>query len=269
MNLTRKTWILLYHALDAPTEPVVAENAADRSIVVEADRFREQLRCISSLGKSIVSLEDLFDPGTESTDREQVVITFDDGHRSNWSLAWPLLAEAGAVATFYVVAGFVDHDPEYLTSAQLRELASNNMLIGSHSMTHRFLPQLSPKDVHRELTDSRARLEDILGRPVLDLAIPGGHYNRFILEEARQCGYRSVATCRVGVYRQGVDSYRLPRLEVRRQLSANAFRMTFDRGKLLQLQVLEKAKGCLRSAIGLSGYTRLRRMAHRCLSITR
>ncbi len=264
-----KAWILIYHALDAPEAPVAIDDAADLSVVVGVDKFRAQLRCLSQLGKTIVSLEDALDPVSGPSRGDRVVLTFDDGHRSNWSLAFPELVEARAVATFYVVAGFVDKDPQYMTSAQLREMTANNMLIGSHGMTHRFLPQLSSRDVHRELADSKARLEDVLGRPVVDLAIPGGHYSRPILEEARNCGYRSVATCKVGVFRLGDDPYQLPRLEIRRGLSREGFRRTFSRITLLQLQALESAKACLRKTCGLPAYTALRRIAHGCLPLNR
>lgn len=264
-----KAWILVYHALDSAEEPAEVDNAADLSVVVGVDRFRRQLGCLPRLGKKIVSLEDVLNPAAGPGDGDRVVLTFDDGHRSNWSLGLPQLLEAGAVATFYIVAGFVDKDPRYATSAQLREMAAQNMLIGSHGMTHRFLPQLNPKEIRRELAESRDRLEDILGRPVVDLAIPGGHYTAAILEEARNCGYRSVATCRVGVHRSGDDPLQLPRVEIRRGLSMQGFRRTFSKTKLVQLQALELAKACLRNTCGLSRYTRLRRLAHRHWELNR
>ena len=262
-------YILYYHALDNGAEPVAVTCAADLRIVVGVERFRQQLACLSQLGMPIVSLEDVIAVGASLPDGDCVVLTLDDGHRSNWSLALPELLEAGVVATFYVVAGFVDKDPEYVTSTQLREMVAHNMLIGSHGMTHRWLPELTPGELRSELVDSRARLEDILQRSVVDLALPGGHSNRRVFETAHQCGYRSVATCKVGVYRTGDDPFRLPRLEIRRGLSMEGFRSTFRRSKLLQLQLLEAAKTCLRSMCGLSTYGRLRKLAHRHLVLNR
>ena len=261
--------ILLYHALDSTDEPLRIENAADGSVVVEFKNFAEQLRCLDQMGKRIVALEKVLDSDSSLTDEECVILTFDDGHRSNWSLALPELLQVGAVATFYVVAGFVDRDPKYVSSVQLRELAAHGMLIGSHGMTHRYLPQLSPNEVRRELADSRTRLEDILGQGVVDFALPGGHSNRAVFEAIRECGYRSVATCKVGIHRLGDDPFHLPRLEIRRGLSLEGFRKTFNRSKLLQLQALEAAKMCLRQTCGLSGYIKLRRFAHRFLTLNR
>lgn len=262
-------FILLYHALDSPSEPAGVSSAADRSVVVHAEQFAGQLRSLVEMGRQVVSLDDLLTPSPAVPPSAPVVLTFDDGHRSNWSLALPRLLEAGAAATFYVVAGFVDRLPDYLTSSQLRELAAAGMSIGSHGMSHRFLPQLGPKEVHGELADSRAGLEDLLGRPVLDFALPGGHFNRRVIEAIRGCGYRSVATCKVDVHRPGDDPFRLPRLEIRRGLSPEGFRSTFTRSKVRRLQLLEAAKSCLRTTCGLSVYTGLRRLAHRCFRLHR
>jgi peptidoglycan/xylan/chitin deacetylase (PgdA/CDA1 family) len=237
--------------------------------VVAADDFAAQLADLRELGKTVVPLDQILEPDRCPSAGEPVVLTFDDGHRSNWSLALPRLVDAGVTATFYVVAGFVDSDPRYMTSPQLLELAGHGMHVGSHTMTHRFLPELSAEEVCRELADSRARLEDLVGRPVLDLAIPGGHLTRRVLAVARDCGYRSVATTRVGCWAQGGDAFRIPRLEIRRGLPRDQFRRTFSPLKVRELQAWELGKACLRSTLGLSGYTKLRELAHRYLRIRR
>jgi peptidoglycan/xylan/chitin deacetylase (PgdA/CDA1 family) len=257
--------ILLYHAIDLPAEPVAFHDPADVSVVVDLTCFREQLQWINQTGKRVVSLEQamLGDRGSPSCE-DSVVLTFDDGHRSNWSLAFPALLEARMPATFYVVAGFVDTNPQYVTTAQLREMAAHGMWIGSHTMTHRWLPELTPAEIRRELADSKAKLEDLLQRPVLDFALPGGHYNRAIIDAVRECGYRSVATSKVGIAPVGSDPIRLPRIEIRRNLSMDGFRNRFRPNKLMQLRLIEAAKTCVRRTFGLSRYMRLRRLAHRC-----
>ena len=263
------THILLYHEIDSDAEPTKAANAADVSIVVDVEDFRKQLACLSEMGKRVVSLEQILSTFGDGGSADQVALTFDDGHVSNYTLAMPALLEARASATFYIIAGRVDADPNYVTSAHLREMDAHQMLIGSHTMTHPFLPQLSRQEIHRELSESRVRLEDILGRPVLDLAIPGGHVNASVFEIAEECGYRSVATCKVGVYRNGDDPFCLPRVEIRRELGIADFQDIFSRSTMLRLQLIETAKMCLRTTLGLSAYTRLRSVAHRCMTLAR
>lgn len=263
------TMVLLYHALESNTEPFPKDSCSDISVVVQTSNFRKQLLCLTEMGKDVISLSAMLSPFIGKNKEENVVLTFDDGHKSNYSLALPILIEFGYVATFYVVADYVDKHSSYLTSAQLRELAGYDMEIGSHGMTHRFLSDLTPKNIEMELTDSRAKLEDILGAPVVDLAIPGGHYNSLILDMAKECGYRSVATCKVGLYTTGDDFYEIPRVEIRRKLEMVDFCSTFDSSKLLQLKALEFCKALLRKSLGLNGYTKIREISHQLFDITR
>ena len=72
------------------------------SVVVDVDDFRAQLKCLAAIGKRVVSLEEaLFPTNGRLHQDDNVVLTFDDGHESNYRLAFPALQEVGFVATFY------------------------------------------------------------------------------------------------------------------------------------------------------------------------
>ena len=152
-----------------------------------------------------------------------------------------------------------------MTSAQLREMAASGMTIGSHTMTHRWLPTLSSSEVGQELRDSKARLEDLLQQPVLDFALPGGHYSQDVLNAVRDSGYRSAATSKVGVHAIGDAAICFNRIEIRRNLSIEQFRDRFRPSTLMKLRLVEAGKRCLRRACGLERYTRMRRLAHSVL----
>ncbi|HYR95514.1 MAG TPA: polysaccharide deacetylase family protein, partial [Candidatus Binatus sp.] len=68
-------------------------------------------------------------------------LTFDDGHASDYTEAFPVLAELGLRATFFVVPTLVD-TPGHVTWQQLREMVAGGMEIGSHSLTHPFVDRL-------------------------------------------------------------------------------------------------------------------------------
>ncbi len=236
------------------------------SVVVGVDDFRAHLDSLQASGRQVISLEDaLFPQSARPSRSDGVVLTFDDGHESNYRLAFPILREAGLVATFYVVAGFVDRDADYVTSAQLREMAAAGMSIGSHTMTHRWLPLLGRAEIRRELRESKARLEEILQQPVLDFALPGGHFNDVVLNEVHDSGYRSVATSKAGTHSTGDSVMGFNRIEVRRNMSIDDFQARFRPSTLAKLRLLEAGKSCLRRACGLDRYTQMRRIAHSIL----
>ena len=235
------------------------------SVVVPVQKFREQLDCLTRWGKQIVSLEEVLFGASAIKSQEQVALTFDDGHESNHRLALPILLEKEVVATFYVVAGFVDTDSRYMTSSQLRELAAAGMNIGSHSLTHRWMPTLNADEIRKELIESKSLLEDIVQQPVVDFALPGGHYDRAVSDALVDSGYRSVATSKAGRHEGGDSPILFNRIEIRRRLTKAEFRARFRRSTLLRLQLLEAGKSCLRRTCGLNCYTEMRRFAHSIL----
>ena len=114
-------------------------------------------------------------------------LTFDDGTEDHWSVGCRL-HRLGLPATFFVVAGRLGESGR-LTREQVAELAAQGHRIASHTMTHRRLTGLAPKELRFELRRSKEVLEDISGRPVDWLAPPGGYFSEPGHEQARDAGY--------------------------------------------------------------------------------
>src|SRR3989454_6488604 len=105
-----------------------------------------------------------------------IIITFDDGYRSNRTIALPLLRQYGFGATIFLVAAYVGktnawnrdelQDP-LLGAAEIQAMqAGGEVDFGSHTATHARLTTLGPVDALRELRTSREQLGALLGRPV-------------------------------------------------------------------------------------------------------
>jgi peptidoglycan/xylan/chitin deacetylase (PgdA/CDA1 family) len=141
-------------------------------------------------------------------------ITFDDGFRSVIERAFPLLSDLGAVATVFVPTAFIDtkrpprwegglaewigteHESKLLPLSQpeLVELADAGWEIGSHTCTHPHLTRLGSADLTRELTDSRQRCSEFVGRPCTSLAYPYGDVDERVRAAAEEAGYRHACT---------------------------------------------------------------------------
>src|SRR6516165_8423758 len=87
----RETIALMYHAVGDGTEP-----GADPHYTVGLPRLGEQLALCGQLGGGAISARDWL------SGRAGVIVTFDDGHESNYRVAFPLLAASGATADFFV-----------------------------------------------------------------------------------------------------------------------------------------------------------------------
>ncbi len=63
---------------------------------------------------------------------------------------------------------------EFLSEDNIRALVENGIEIGSHTVTHPILGSLAPENAHREIAESKAALERVLGKPVRAFAYPFG-----------------------------------------------------------------------------------------------
>ena len=125
--------------------------------------------------------------------RPEIRLTFDDSCRSDVEIVFPELKRRALVGTFFVVVGRLDK-PDYVTAEEVRTLAQEGMVIGSHGWQHRPWRRLTTADVDEELVRSRAVLEDLTGTVVDEAACPFGVYDRRTVQGLRAAGYRHAFT---------------------------------------------------------------------------
>ncbi len=255
------TTALMYHEIERRGRPLADDDRGYVRYVLDESRFERQIAWIAAAGFRGVSIgrahAHAFDaPG-------EVAITFDDGCASDWLVAAPRLLERGFGATFYVVSGWIGRRAGFLGPQDLRELSGTGFEIGSHSATHAFLPDLDAAALRRELVDSKHEIEDVLGRTVTHLSCPGGRFTRRVADAARDAGYETMATSRIGVNGPSSDAFALARCPLLRDTPQRTFE-AFCRGdRLTGLQVREHALGAAKALLGNRLYTSLRHFALR------
>jgi peptidoglycan/xylan/chitin deacetylase (PgdA/CDA1 family) len=158
-----------------------------------------------------------------------VALTFDDGYRSVHREALPLLRALGVVGTAFVCPDLVGRplplaSPEWnggphegeleaMDWVELAELAEAGWEIGSHTSTHPMLTQLGDAELARQLRDSRAAIEDRLGRPCRTLAYPYGDADARVAAAARDAGYAAACTLYPG-YVRDPSRWQMPRVAI-------------------------------------------------------
>ncbi len=136
-----------------------------------------------------------------------VTTSWDDGGDQDARLA-QMLRSHGVAGTLYWT---VESDRFPLPSASLRaEIIGTGIEIGSHTMTHPDMRKLTKPELAWELTESKRRLEAMLGELVPSFCYPFGHFNRSAREAVAAAGYalgRTTSSFRTDL---GADPYRLP-----------------------------------------------------------
>lgn len=232
----RRTTILVYHA-------------------IPKSRAKNHFRALRAR-YHIIALADYLGARTKGTVRrlpsKSLVITFDDGHRSNFELK-QLLEETQLPITIFLCSGIVDthrhywwshtrggsesvackrmSDMERLTFLSSRgyhaetaypdrqalsrhEIDALRPLVDfqAHTVTHPILPACSDEKAEREIRDCKADLEREYGFNIQALAFPNGDYTEREINLVRNAGYSSALTLDCGFNDQDTDLFRLKRI---------------------------------------------------------
>lgn len=123
-----------------------------------------------------------------------LVISFDDGHISNYTLALPVLEKYACKAIFFVIAGRIGENENFMTWNHLRELVALGHCVESHSWSHRFLTGCSDTELREEVKRSRETIEDRLGVSVDAFSAPHGRWDLRTLRACADAGYHRLYT---------------------------------------------------------------------------
>ncbi len=199
--------ILLYHKFDEPRSP---------STSVSSELLRAHLQYLKEHNYNIISIEQFLnyiETGTPIPPKP-VIITIDDGYRSVYERAFPVLKEYEAPFTVFLYMEAVDRFPDYMTKAQLREMSLyRGVTFGNHSYSHsRFGRQKDVTSFQRDMQRSEERFLQIFGhRPVL-YAYPYGEYNASMVRILKERGYRAAFTQDPFTAGCSTDRFLIPRV---------------------------------------------------------
>ncbi len=187
---------------------------------VSPKRFKKDMELIQGLDLRCVGIGELL----STTDKSGLVgLGFDDGYKDIVEFALPILNSLNFKATVFPVAGYIGKksgwDPFlgkrkfHLDRNNLNELIKLGFELGSHTMTHRNLTKLPPKELQYELQKSFEILSDIAGKPIDIVSFPFSIYSEDVLRKAFDIGYKYCLTIRGPIYKydrviRGIPVYR-------------------------------------------------------------
>lgn len=161
-------------------------------LIVERESAFLYSSTLAQLRSHLLKISSLRDEGLgKITD---FLVTFDDGHASQHRYALPLLQKYRVRGIFFAIVGWADQRPDYMTSAQLRELVSEGHDVQSHGFSHCMLTRCSDSELIQELRVSRAELQQKLGTVVDAISIPFGRWDSRVLRACAGAGYKKVYT---------------------------------------------------------------------------
>ena len=183
--------------------------------------FEAQMKELKDRGITVIGMQDLlaWKRGEKNIPPRCAVITFDDGWKSQYEVAWPIMKKFGYTFTMFIytegVAGASLGGGQAITWEMLANMRDNGIDIEAHSATHQDLREghtitvvesggkrtkkkLTGAEyeqwVQNEVVGCKTLLEQRLGIKVNCFAVPFGSYNEHVKEIARNAGYEAMFT---------------------------------------------------------------------------
>jgi peptidoglycan/xylan/chitin deacetylase (PgdA/CDA1 family) len=197
--------ILMYHKItDSVPVDEYERNIAD---------FENDLIYLQENNYRILSMEDLpqLQSGSLKLNSDGIIITFDDGYESNYTIVYPLLVKYRMAATFFLTTEWMETS-DYMTwsevwlmSQYLDPEGKSVFKMASHTSSHPFLEKSAQNFatheeylnfLYAELNDSRTWIVDITQQASIFLSLPygDGANNQDIINTARTTGYSGIRT---------------------------------------------------------------------------
>lgn len=249
--------ILMYHALEDPEHPAGAIDPGEQRYVLQVRQFADQMSYLKREGYQTLLFKELL--MHQQFPEKTVVITFDDGHESNFLLALPILQGYGFKAEFFITSGWVGK-PHFMTNDQVKCIQRAGMGIGSHGVTHAFMEDLNLSELERELSESKQMLETITGVAVNTFSAPGGRIHPQMGNIARRLSFHYLFTSTPDLFFPDSSRYAIPRLSVLSRTSDHEFAdiVKGDGSFISGAKKRNAILGRLKSIMGNSFYERFR-----------
>jgi peptidoglycan/xylan/chitin deacetylase (PgdA/CDA1 family) len=173
-----------------------------------AKTFERQMQYLKENGYHVITAEDLvaFLGYRQGLPQKSVLITMDDGYRSVYNIAYPILKKYGFKATLFIYTSFVGVSKMAITWDQLKEMQTNGFTIGSHTIYHSDLtnPKAGESEqehiarLKEELNGSKKIIDHKLDQDTYFLAYPFGYYDQRSIQMAKEAGYKLAMSVKRG-----------------------------------------------------------------------
>ena len=171
---------------------------------MRTSEFCQQMQYIKDAGLTVITMQDFLDwlQGKRCLPERCVLITIDDGWRSVYTDAFPVLRAYGYPFTLYLYTSYISGRGYSMDPDMVQEMMAAGATIGSHSATHLYPSQWkrfaedSPEyaaQLKQEFPDSVADIKAMFGN-CSTYCYPGGYVTPPMQEALRQAGISAAFT---------------------------------------------------------------------------
>ncbi|HPM42618.1 MAG TPA: glycosyltransferase [Candidatus Omnitrophota bacterium] len=247
---------LLYHDIREDTADMTGARPELVPYILRKTHFETHMKWLAESGYHVSGCQ-VTKSQSDKAASKKIILAFDDGWKSNYEIAYPILKRYGFSATFFVTIENIGK-PDMMTWKDIKEMADNGMEIGSHNMTHRIPVELWDDELEVEMRESKRVLEEKLGRAVRSFSLPTGFYDKRMAKLARKTGYEIACYSRVELnsIKGGEEFLTLKKIGIKRGFDLELFNgiAKGDPNVLAKLRKGQTVRNLAKSVLGSGGY---------------
>lgn len=181
---------------------------------VEIDKFEQQMKYLKDEGYTSLLFEDLENPLPDKA----VLVTFDDGFRSVYLNAVPIMQKYGIKGNVFLPTKYIEENHEhFMTWDMLNELCTDgNFSVAAHTHHHVDIRSLSKEDMRNEILEGNRLIQQNLKISTKSFCMPYGKYDsRSIKLLKDSCPYAYIYACYYGhISEKHLTDRLLPRIGI-------------------------------------------------------
>ncbi len=213
--------VLMYHYFYDEAKGETGKNAN----WMEISKFEDQLSYLKENNYYYPTWQEVADfvDGKIDLPENSVVITMDDGHKSVYNLAIPLLDEYNIPATAFIITKSFDtaNVEKYKNSTINFESHTNNMHRGGGTIGHGGI--FTALSIEESTADLKTSIEKLGGNSGA-LAYPYGDCTERTMKAAEQAGFKVAFTTVNKKVKPGMNKFELPRVRMYSDITLNGFK---------------------------------------------
>lgn len=214
----RKVPILIYHSIDE------FKGHGSKELYVTPENFEKQMAYLRDHGYTLLTFDRWQDINKVN---KPIFITFDDGYKNNlnaFAIFQKLKNERfKPTGTIFVISDFIGRSNRLMKS-DLRMMTDSGLIsIQSHTATHPDLTKIEKYEY--ELKESKDKIQQITGKPVIALAYPYGNFNDKVVAETKKYYLFGLTTDPELFSKKGLkdELYLLPRIYIKYSTTLDEF----------------------------------------------
>jgi len=226
--------VLLYHHLVNENE--MTDDQRNNDSIMTVEQFSAQMQYLYDSNYYTASLSELeqYISGRLFLPERTVVITFDDGYRSNTRYAYPILKKYGFQAAIFIITSTIGGKGNIIERAGWPDLKRCGDVFSYNSHSHN-LHTLGRDGRGNFITSSSDTVRDdlLVSKALLStsyLAYPYGQTSRAALRAAADAGFRMGFTTAPEYVKRKIDTLEIPRFNITPNTSMEAFELICNGG---------------------------------------